>query len=193
MATSRGLNGLLGPDCLIAARDPNAVTDSSNSTRVFVSDGALWDNREENEGGWFFTHAGDGYAAFRIAGDKGFATAPSPWNNGYYLEFNDIWAPAVIQTGQANDYESFAAFKAAVKVRPFAYRDGTLTYTAVNGDTYEYRSNSTTLPTINGKPINLNPEMTYDFPNLKMKHGSNKAVIKYPGFEDLMLDVTRSL
>ncbi len=187
MPTLCGTNGMLRPDCMIVARDPNAGMETTNSTRIFLSDGALWDNRVE-EGGWIFTRAGDGYAAIRIAGDKGYATAPSPWNYGQYLDINDIWAPVVIQTGQAGKFESFDAFKAAVKAQPFTYAEGKLSYTALNGENYEFHSNSKTLPTINGKPLDLNPPLAYDFPYLSMQHGSNKAVVKYPGFDDLMLE-----
>ena len=34
----------------------------------------------------------------------------------------------------------------------------------------------------------MNPAKTYDSPFLSMEHGSNKAVIKYPGYKDEVLD-----
>jgi hypothetical protein len=46
----------------------------------------------------------------------------------------------------------------------------------------------TSLPTINGETINLNPERTYDSPFLSMEHGSNKAVIRCRGLEDVVLE-----
>jgi len=182
----QGINGLLGPDCMIVARDPNASPDP-NSTRIFISDDSLWDNRKEDEGGWTFTRAGDGYAAFRIAGDPGYTVTESPWKFGWYLELKDIWAPVVIQMGRAGSFGSFEAFQASVKALPFTYAEGKLTFTALNGDTYAYQSNSKTLPTINGKPLDLNPAMTYDFPYLKMKHGTDTATISYPGYPDLVV------
>jgi hypothetical protein len=188
MPTMSGVNGLLGADCLIVARDPNAATNTSNSTRLFVSDGALWDNRKDDQGGWSFTRAGDGYAAFRIAGDRGYTIAQSPWKFGWYLEFNDIWAPMVVQTGQARNFKSFEAFQEAVKARPFQYDSGRLTYTALDGTRYEYWSNSTKIPTINGKPQDLNPPLAYDSPYLKMTHGTDRAVVCYPGYKELVLD-----
>jgi hypothetical protein len=186
MTTSKGVNGVLGPDCLIVARDINADPKKSNSTRVFVSDGALWDNREENENGWFFTRAGDGFAAFRIAG--GYEVVPSPYENGAFIEFTDIWAPVVIQMAQAKSFkDGFAAFKAAVNKTSFAYKDGKLTYTSLSGKTYEYWSQSKMLPKIDGSPIDLNPPMAYGFPYLKMKHGEDTATISYPGYPDLIV------
>lgn len=40
----------------------------SEGTRVFISNGALWDNHVEDPAGWFFTRAGDAYVAIRPAG-----------------------------------------------------------------------------------------------------------------------------
>ena len=36
--------------------------------------------------------------------------------------------------------------------------------------------------------LNLNPSKSYDSPYLSMMHGEDKAVISYPGHEDLVLD-----
>jgi hypothetical protein len=43
------------------------------------------------------------------------------------------------------------------------------------------------MPKINGATVNLNPSKTYDSPYLSMEHGSNKAVIKYPGYDGVVL------
>jgi len=75
-----------------------------------------------------------------------------------------------------------------VKENAFNYKDGNLTYKSEAGDTYEAWAKFPQLPEINGKPLNLNPENTYDSPYLKMKHGTVKAVISYPGFEDVVLE-----
>lgn len=190
-----GVNGVVGADCFIAARDPNAnktgfKDEMSNCTRVFLTDGVLWDNHQEDESGWFFTRAGDGYVALRAAGAKPLVATRSPLKNGYLLESADIWAPVVIQTGQAAKVASFDAFKAAIKAQPFTYTDGKLTYTASNGAIYEYWSNSTKVPAINGKPLDLNPPLTYDYPYLKMKHGEDTVTISHPGYPELVLNIS---
>ena len=41
---------------------------------------------------------------------------------------------------------------------------------------------------INGNPANLNPAKTCDSPFLSMAHGSNKAVISYPGHNDVTVE-----
>ena len=44
------------------------------------------------------------------------------------------------------------------------------------------------MPNINGATVNLDLPKTYDSPYLSMEHGSNKAVIKYPGYDDVALE-----
>jgi hypothetical protein len=209
----RPTNGMTGPGVSIIARDPKAQFGvgrfKSNGTRVFLSNGPLWDNRVEDASGWFFTRCGNAYAAIRPAG--GGYVIPDPGvtysfngaaadrkvievedKRGHYLELNDMWAPVVLQMGRARDYDSFEAFQKSVKENPFTYEEGKLTYTSEAGDTYEAWAKFPQLPKINGTTINLNPEYTFNNPYLKMKHGSNKAVISYPGYEDLVLDFSKS-
>jgi hypothetical protein len=108
--------------------------------------------------------------------------------NGHFLELKDMWAPIVIQMGRAADYKSFEAFQASVKARKFEYENGKLTYESEAKDGYEYWANSKQLPKINDTTVNLNPAKTYDSPYLSMKHGESKAVIKCPGYDDVVLE-----
>jgi len=202
----RAINGITGTGVSIIARDPNAQFGRerfmSEGTRVFVRHGALWDNRVEDASGWFFTRAGDAYAAIRAAGPGYDVTARTyVWpdrelqeveeKHGRQLELKDMWAPIVIQMGRAADYASFDAFQAAVKARTFAYENGKLTYVSEAKDTFEYWAKGTQPPKINGETVNLNPAKTYDSPFLSMEHGSSKAVIHYPGYKDEVLEFGR--
>ena len=108
--------------------------------------------------------------------------------NGHHLELKDMWAPVVLQMGRASDYQSFEAFQASVQDNQFEYQNNKLTYVSEAQDSYEYWAQGAQLPQINGTPVNLNPPKTYDSPFLSMEHGSNKAVIHYPGYKDEVLD-----
>jgi len=198
----RAISGITGIAVSIISRDPKAQFGlgrfKSNGTCVFISNGDLWDNRVEDASGWFFTKAGDSYVAIRASG-QGYHISNKKYiwpdrklkeveeKNGHFLELEDMWAPVVIQMGRSADYKSFEAFCNSVKSRPFVYEDGKLSYTSVAGDKYEYWSNLTQLPNINGKTLDLNPEKTYDTPYLSMLHGADEAIISYPGYEDLVL------
>ncbi len=170
----------------------------SEGTRVFIRKGTLWDNRVEHESGWFFTRAGDAFAAIRVAEGYTASTRTFIWpnrqlqqvqeNHGRHLESKDMWGAVVLQMGRAADYESFEAFLASVKENKFKYADGKLTYVSEAGETFEYWAKGAQLPKINGTEVNLNPAKTYDSPFLAMEHGSNKAVISCPGYEDLVLE-----
>ena len=45
------------------------------------------------------------------------------------------------------------------------------------------------MPNINGATVYLDPPRTYDSPYLSMEDGSNKAVSKYSGYDDVALEV----
>jgi hypothetical protein len=198
----RAISGITGNGVSVIARDPNAKFGRgrfmSEGTRVFIRNGVLWTNRVEDASGWLFTRAGDAYAAIRVSQGYTVTNRTYIWpgrklqeveeKNGRYLEFKDMWAPVVIQMGRASDYKTFEAFQSSVKARKFEYKDGKLTYESEAKDNYEYWDKGAQLPKINGIPVNLNPEKTYDSPYLSMEHGSNKAVIKYTGYDDVVLE-----
>ncbi len=128
----------------------------SEGTRVFVSNGDVWDNRVEDtssSSGWFFTRAGDAYAAIRVAGSGYTVTTRTyVWpdrklqeveeKHGRHLEFNDMWAPVVIQMGRAADYETFEAFQQSVKDNKLEYENGKLNYVPRRGRPLRYQLRS---------------------------------------------------
>ena len=200
---NKSLNGITGPAVSIIARHPMAAFGKdrfeSFGMRVYLSMDDLWKNRVEDASGWFFTRSRNAYAAIRIAG-AGYTTSDEDLaridkklveqkiEHGVFLDFKDMWAPVVIQMGRAADDKSFEDFCTAVKANRFEYQDGKLTYTSAAKDTYEYWSNIMTLPRINGTVVNLNPPKNFNSPFLSMEHGSSKAVIRYPGHEDFVVD-----
>ncbi len=204
---NRAISGITGKQVSIIARDPNAVLGRdrfmSLGTRIFISNGALWDNRVEDKSGWFFTRAGDAYTAIRPAtggyqiNDKSFTfngaevgrkVTEVVEKNGHFLDLTDMWAPIVIQMGRAADYKSIDDFQASVKAKRLEYADGKLTYVSEAKDTYEVWTKGAQLPRINGAEVDLNPPKTFDSPFLSMVHGRSKAVITYPGHKERVLD-----
>lgn len=198
----RAISGITGTAVSIIARDPNAQPGRgrfmSEGTRVFIRKRPLWENRVEDASGWFFTRAGDAYAAIRMPEGYTATTRTYIWparkleeveeKNGHFLELKDMWSPIVIQMGRAAEYKSFEAFQAAVKQRKFEYENGKLIYESEAKDSYEYWAKGAQLPKINGTTLNVNPPKTYDSPYLSMMHGSSKAVIKHPGYRDVVLE-----
>ncbi len=101
---------------------------------------------------------------------------------------SNIWAPVIIQMGQAANYADFAAFQASVIANALTFVTNTLNYTSEAGDTFTFYANSKTTPRVNGTTVNLNPTKTYDSPYLSMIHGTDLATVSYPGYENLLLN-----
>lgn len=176
------ITGVTRENCMVVQRDKNANT-SGNGTMIFVSQN-MWTNRVET-GGWLFLRTTTAFCAIKPAG--GGYTAASA-QGGYDLELGDLWAPVVVQMGQATAYADFAAFQSSVMSNTLTYVSGTLNYTSEAGDTFTVYANTKTTPRVNGTTVNLNPVKTYDSPYLSMTHGQDTATVSYPGYTNLILD-----
>lgn len=178
------LTGITGEDCIVVYRDKNANS-SGNGTLIFVP-ASLYEPRIESSG-WLFLQAGNAYCAIRPAAG-GYSVAVPTEGIDYDLQLGDLWAPVVIQTGQAANYKDFADFQSSVMANSFTYSSGILNYTSEAGHTFTIYANSKNPPRVNGTEVNLNPVNTYDSPYLSMVHGEPVATVRYPGYEDLVLD-----
>lgn len=176
------LSGVTRANCMVVQRDQNANA-SGSGTLAFVPQN-LWDARVETSG-WLFLQSGNAYCALRPAGGTYSAVAAA---NGVDLSMSNIWAPVIIQMGQAANYADFAAFRASVIANALTFASNTLNYTSEAGDTFTFYANSKTTPRVNGTTVNLNPVKTYDSPYLSMIHGTDLATVSYPGYEDLLLN-----
>jgi methionine-rich copper-binding protein CopC len=176
------LTGVTRADCMIVQRDQN-VNNSGSGTLVFVPQN-LWNARVESSG-WLFLQSGNAYCAIRPAGGTYSATTAS---QGVDISMSNIWAPVIIQAGQAANYASFAAFQASVIANPRTFSSNTLNYTSEAGDTFTFYANSKTTPRVNGTTVSLNPAKTYDSPYLSMTHGTDLATVSYPGYQNLLLN-----
>jgi len=176
------LNGVTRANCMVVQRDQNA-NNSGSGTLVFVPN-TLWNARVETSG-WLFLQSGNAYCALRPAGGSYSAVAAA---NGVDLAMSNIWAPVIIQMGQAANYADFPAFQASVIANPLTFASNTLNYTSEAGDTFTVYANSKTTPKVNGTTVNLNPTKTYDSPYLSMTHGMDQATVSYPGYENLLLN-----
>ncbi len=176
------LNGVTRTNCMVVQRDQNA-NNSGSGTLVFVPQ-SLWNARVETSG-WLFLQSGNAYCAVRPASGGYTATTAS---QGVDLSMGDIWAPVIIQMGQAANYADFAAFRTSVIANALTFVTSTLNYTSEAGDTFTFYANSKITPRVNGTTVNLNPTKTYDSPYLSMVHGTDLATVSYPGYQNLLLN-----
>jgi methionine-rich copper-binding protein CopC len=176
------LNGVTRTNCMVVQRDQNA-NNTGSGTLIFVPN-ALWNARVEASN-WLFLQSGNAYCAIRPAGGTYAATTAA---NGVDLALSNIWAPVIIQMGQAANYADFAAFRTSVIANALSFTNNTLTYTSEANETFTFYANSKTTPQVNGATVNLNPTKTYDSPYLSMTHGSDLATASYPGYNNLSLN-----
>jgi hypothetical protein len=178
-------SGVTRENCMIVQRDKNNQ-ESNPIMQLYISH-AAWDNREERDD-WFFTQLGNAYCAVRPAAGGYTTGAAEGQGGGYQMTSNDLWAPVIIQTGQASGYADFTDFQNSVIANNLTYGSGTMTYTSEAGDTFTFYPNSRTTPKVNGTTVELNPAKTYDSPYLSMEHGEDIATVSYSGYPDLVLD-----
>jgi hypothetical protein len=105
------------------------------------------------------------------------------------LYAHDIYSPIIIQTGRAAMYGSFETFQKAILEAPLTYSDNTLEYQGPNSAKVEFFSMTRqmrkqegrpyTLPKLDCKTIDLNPEYAYDSPYMQNKAGSNIVTLSY--------------
>ena len=176
------LSGVTRANCMVVQRDQNANS-TGNGTLIFVPQ-SLWNARIESSG-WLFLQSGNAYCAVRPASGGYTATVAG---SGVDLSLGNIWAPVIIQMGQAANYADFAAFQTSVIANALTFVTNTLNYTSEAGDTFTFYANSKTTPRVNGTTVNLNPTKTYDSPYLSMTHGTDLATVSYPGYENLLLN-----
>jgi len=175
------INTLPWRDCLIAGRDPSGKT---VATRIYVSS-ALWTNRVETTGGWMFLRGGDGFCALRVA-SGGYKVSDAHHKMGVHLTLDDKDSPMIFQTGRAMDFDGFRS--AVEQTTSIEFAGNCLRYRSLAGDELRFWVKEPRLPQVNGKPFALNPPETYASPYLTMKHGTDTARIKFPGYDDVVLD-----
>ncbi|MFA5687607.1 MAG: hypothetical protein WC959_00410 [Kiritimatiellales bacterium] len=129
--------------------------------RVFFSNAGL--STPEKEGQWIFAEANDTYVGVCIVeGDAELSTTPEKF--GHWFICKEPYTPVIIEAGQKSDYESFEAFRNKALSQSLTFKKSVLTYKSLNSDTMVFPADQTRLPEINGKTINLAPELVYDSP-----------------------------
>ena len=196
----REINSVSGPGCLVAGLDPQSThlpNSPHNLVKLFISNGQLLGNLEEDSG-WLFTRTtgphDDVFVGIRICEDEYTPITTIGSNgqpSGQALLFDDRTSPVVIEVATSAEFEGetgFAWFKAAaianwnqhqgVFGHP-AYDPATnkVHYHSFAGDQYEFWSNSALLPRKNGADVNLNPAKTYESPYMDGDHGRDVVTV----------------
>jgi hypothetical protein len=154
------------------------------------------------QGDWWFMSAGSGvagkamgWAAMRAAyGGATFENASSSSRRGSRISgnigLNDVWAPLLLIAGAASDYGTVQNFTEQVEAAPFsAVERSRVSFGPWRGRTYGFTPGPSTmkgnwsLPTIDGKPIDIDPPFVYNSPHLNARLNSDVVVASYGKYE----------
>ncbi len=191
---------------LIALYDMPAGNRFPHITTFFSRD---LENTTQDESGWIFTQGGPTYIAFRpfapgvwkkndwtglLEGGAGgwVASGFEAWGKGHRCLVSDSLKNGyVVQIAPTRDFESFEAFKTAVRALPVSFSISDVpeaTFTSLDGTVLSARYGDT--PSVNGEPIDYENWPLFDSPFAYEEKGSQRLEIRHGG-ERHLLDFTR--
>lgn len=138
--------------------------------------------RSEAEG-WVFAEAKGAFAAVRPA------MGGYTWDDANWLRCRDAASPVIFEVARKKDCPSLEAFQAALLPNRPEIRDDVLLYQGRAGaGLFRFPLKSDRLPEVDGKPIELRPEKTFDSPFLNEEWASGLVTIS-KGPRQLTLDL----
>lgn len=131
-------------------------------------------------------------------GVKGFSRTESnqpcgsKWDNELFLRMNDGNAPVALICGRNTDFKDLDAFAAYLSQFVGSLENGWFELSSGKEAkvTLALHLAAEALPKVNGKPVDLNPEMLFDSPFMKSVHGSGLVTIR-KGARVLEIDTVR--
>lgn len=135
--------------------------------------------------GWVFVNNEEAYAAVKAVSGGHF------WTDSIKRQMflNDFYSPIIIQTGRKANYGSFEKFQKAILAAPLTFEDNKVDYHGPQSAKLDFFSMTPAmrkeegknyiLPKIDGKMIDLDPELAYSSPFMKNKAGSDAVEVSY--------------
>ena len=156
---------------------------------AFSMDMRIWfssDLELEEVEGWVLAQAPGAYAAVRVV-RGGYA-----WDDRNWLRCKDEYTPIIIEAARMADYDnSYEKFRAAVLSQKVDLESGVLRYRGLgNSGNLTFYPDSGRLAELNGKPIDLAPDYTFDSPFMREDWATGVVRIAKDGRE-LIIDVRK--
>ena len=202
---STGPNDRVYPQCLTSRRDKNSRDVSISyhqqiavqhknlmiaqanlsrrdvqAMRIYVAD-TVRDKLAELDG-WQIARVGEAYLAFRGIDPDTNTTSSGQWERENYYRLEDWRAPALFLTDTTVRFETLNQFAGYVSNLKHNIAKGMLTVRFTDSDnlpaelTIDLKQRS--LPTVNGRPVDLNPPKVYDSPYLQSDFGTGRVTIR---------------
>jgi hypothetical protein len=184
------INAVSAGNCMIVARDAKAR--QSAGTQIFVSAaGGLWGSVGlDAKGGaqapsWIVGQTGSAFLAIRPLSE--FSVSELSDGSGGVIRILDPKAKIIVQLGRETEYKNLSAFKARVSALPIDLRNEILSFTSLQGVTFQVGTSRA--PLVNGARQSLNPIKAYSSPYILGVHGSRSILLSHPDYpEGLELD-----
>ncbi len=170
--------------CMITQKLPEGYAWEGKPMRVFFSNAGLSNFEEKN--GWVFVESHGAYAALKCV-SKGYK-----WEcdtDGKWLVCEDELTPIILEVVSKTDYSSYSAFQQKILTSNLKTDGGKVIYRSTYNDDFVFNSDYSGLASVNGKTIDIQPEMVYDSPFIKSVWDSGKVKIT-KGQRSLDLDFT---
>jgi hypothetical protein len=129
---------------------------------------------------WTFVEAQEAYAAVRVAAG-GFEWESEAGFAGRWLVCEDELSPVILEVGLKQVFGSFADFQVRVLANPVELKAGCLVYQSIYGDTFEFFSDFSHSPHINGQPAVEIPGMAFESPFVQAAWDSGVVTIQKGG------------
>ncbi len=139
------------------------MDNSSHPMGVYISEGL--ERYTTVDGGFIFINSPTTWAAVRAA-RGGFlrsndALAPHHARAGDFYRLESELEPVIIEAAEPGDYESFEAFKQAVRSAALVHQDAAYHYDSLSGDQLSMFDDRS-WPRINGEEVDYTPGVAYD-------------------------------
>jgi hypothetical protein len=178
------MTGFASKSAMLVQRLPEAK--NAGDMRIYFSKDIY--NVKKEQDGWVFAEIEDAgaYAAVKPSrgSTAGWEAATGDINEGYWLKLSEQNVPVVVQLGLSSDYEDFNDFITDVSNNKFEWTDGN----GSAGKVFNYEgcrdsgtitwSTDKVLPALNGRTVDLNPEMVYDCKYFSSDNDSGIVTVK---------------
>ena len=186
--------GLVEEDLMFVQRCGSCNYGGPSLFQIFNAS-RVWKGRD-----WWFMSAGGGvageapmgWAAMRAAyGGATFenATSRADARISGNIGLNDVWSPLLLLAGGASQYGTAQNFTSQVESAPFTATGRSHVSFSWRGRSFGFTPGPSTwkgnwsLPTIGGKPIDIDPPFVYSSPHMSAALGSDVVAASYGKYE----------
>jgi hypothetical protein len=131
--------------------------------------------------GWIFVTAGPAFAAVRVARgsfrwERGTGPVPGQW-----LYPDDEFAPVILEVAGPERFPDLATFAAAVLAPRLRWDGEVLHLRGLSGDAFTFPADQTSVPQINGTPLDYAPARAFDSPFLQAEWDTGVVTVQKGG------------